>query len=152
MIKMPNMNNKRMALLTSLILLNACSHIQHESSQVNLANAPAIQNQSRESEFTYIDIKQIESNKQKVKGSTDYQKALNKVLIRADKALKRADNPVTNKPKPAPSGDLHDYLSIGPYWWPDPSKPDGLPWIRKDGEVNPQTGVITQIKPVPALF
>ncbi len=37
-----------------------------------------------------------------------------------------------------PSGDKHDYMSIGPYWWPDPSKPDGLPYIRKDGEINPE--------------
>ncbi|MCD7899029.1 MAG: alginate lyase family protein [Bacteroides sp.] len=27
---------------------------------------------------------------------------------------------------------------MGPYWWPDPSKPDGLPYIRKDGERNPE--------------
>ena len=26
---------------------------------------------------------------------------------------------------------------MGPYWWPDPSKPDGLPYIRKDGIRNP---------------
>ena len=37
------------------------------------------------------------------------------------------------------SGDKHDYLSLVPYWWPDPAKPDGLPWIRKDGQVNPLT-------------
>jgi hypothetical protein len=38
----------------------------------------------------------------------------------------------------APSGDPHDYISMGPYWWPDPAKPDGLPWVRRDGEVNPR--------------
>ena len=27
-------------------------------------------------------------------------------------------------------------MSVGPYWWPDPTKPDGLPYIRRDGEVN----------------
>ena len=37
-----------------------------------------------------------------------------------------------------PSGDKHDYASMGPYWWPDPEKEDGLPYIRKDGEVNPE--------------
>jgi hypothetical protein len=37
-----------------------------------------------------------------------------------------------------PSGDKHDYMSIGPYWWPDPQQPDGLPYIRRDGEVNPE--------------
>ncbi|GBL05957.1 alginate lyase family protein [Glaciecola sp. KUL10] len=34
------------------------------------------------------------------------------------------------------SGNLRDYFTIGPYWWPDASKRDGLPWINKDGQVN----------------
>jgi hypothetical protein len=38
-----------------------------------------------------------------------------------------------------PSGDPHDYFSLSPYWWPDPSKPDGLPYIRRDGETNPES-------------
>jgi hypothetical protein len=29
-------------------------------------------------------------------------------------------------------------MSVGPYWWPNPAKPDGLPYIRRDGEVNPE--------------
>ena len=37
-----------------------------------------------------------------------------------------------------PSGDIHDYTSMGPYWWPDPEKEDGLPYIRRDGEINPE--------------
>ncbi len=32
-----------------------------------------------------------------------------------------------------------DYVSLSPYWWPDPEKEDGLPYIRRDGEVNPIT-------------
>ena len=28
-------------------------------------------------------------------------------------------------------------MSISPYWWPDESKEDGLPWIRHDGKTNP---------------
>ncbi|UCD59207.1 MAG: alginate lyase family protein [Candidatus Hydrogenedentota bacterium] len=34
-------------------------------------------------------------------------------------------------------GGPHDYYSNGDYWWPDPSKPDGLPYIRRDGQSNP---------------
>lgn len=30
----------------------------------------------------------------------------------------------------------NDFFSEGPYWWPDPNKPGG-PYIRRDGEVNP---------------
>jgi hypothetical protein len=31
---------------------------------------------------------------------------------------------------------LNDYVSEGPYWWPDPKNPAG-PYIRKDGQRNP---------------
>jgi hypothetical protein len=42
-----------------------------------------------------------------------------------------------------PSGDKHDYMSHAPYFWADPSKPDGLPYIRRDGEHNPEIKKIT---------
>jgi hypothetical protein len=38
-----------------------------------------------------------------------------------------------------PSGDKHDYFSLSPYWWPDSTKPNGLPYIRRDGETNPES-------------
>jgi hypothetical protein len=31
----------------------------------------------------------------------------------------------------------HDYVSEGPYWWPDPKDPKA-PYIRKDGQRNPE--------------
>jgi hypothetical protein len=56
----------------------------------------------------------------------------------ADAALKQKPVSVMDKPVVPPSGDKHDYMSVGPYWWPDPKKEDGLPYIRKDGVVNPE--------------
>jgi hypothetical protein len=41
------------------------------------------------------------------------------------------------------SGDRHDYFSFGPYWWPDPARSDGKPYIRRDGETNPESRVGT---------
>jgi hypothetical protein len=29
-------------------------------------------------------------------------------------------------------------MSLAPYWWPDKNKPNGLPYIRRDGETNPE--------------
>jgi len=58
----------------------------------------------------------------------------------ADKALKQSPVSVMDKPKAPASGDKHDYSSTAPYFWPDPSKPDGLPYIRKDGHRNPESG------------
>jgi len=37
-----------------------------------------------------------------------------------------------------PSGDKHDYMSMGRYWWPNPDTKDGLPYVRKDGVSNPE--------------
>jgi Alginate lyase len=63
--------------------------------------------------------------------------ALGRVRREADKALQAKPVSVMDKTKTPPSGDKHDYLSLGPYFWPDPAKSDGLPWINRDGEVNP---------------
>lgn len=60
------------------------------------------------------------------------------LIAEADKALTRGPYSVTDKSKLVPGATPHDYTSIGPYWWPDPSKSDGLPYIRRDGEVNPE--------------
>jgi hypothetical protein len=63
--------------------------------------------------------------------------AYDALIARAEAAMKRPLYTVTDKRTIPPSGDRHDYLSVGPYWWPDPAKPNGLPYIRRDGEINP---------------
>lgn len=60
------------------------------------------------------------------------------VIARADAALAGPLYSVTAKTRTPPSGDKHDYMSMGPYWWPDPARPGGEPYIRRDGEVNPE--------------
>lgn len=54
------------------------------------------------------------------------------------KALAAGPFTVTSKQVTPPSGDKHDYMSQAPYWWPDPKSPNGLPYIRRDGERNPE--------------
>lgn len=63
--------------------------------------------------------------------------AYERLIARAEAAMKRPLYTVTDKRTIPPSGDRHDYLSIGPYWWPDPATKTGLPYIRRDGEINP---------------
>ena len=55
----------------------------------------------------------------------------------ADNALQHPNPSVTDKGMMPPSGSKQDYLSLSAYWWPDASSADGLPWQRRDGEVNP---------------
>jgi len=71
----------------------------------------------------------------------DPQLAACLVLLRAeaDHLLKLAPASVMDKTRTAASGDKHDYFSFAPYWWPDPKKSDGLPYIRDDGRVNPES-------------
>ena len=60
------------------------------------------------------------------------------IIKEADKKLKQALVSVVDKEMTPSSGDKHDYMSMGRYWWPDPTKIDGLPYIRKDGQSNPE--------------
>src|SRR5438270_10739739 len=46
---------------------------------------------------------------------------------RADQELTGGPYTIVNKPQAPPSGDKHDYVSMAPYFWPDPNKKDGLP-------------------------
>lgn len=71
------------------------------------------------------------------RGESRLQPALERLRADAERALKTPPPSVMEKSRASASGDKHDYFSFGPYWWPDPSKPDGLPYIRRDGEVNP---------------
>ncbi len=52
-------------------------------------------------------------------------------------SMPKAENIAVNKLKIPPGGNIHDYYSQAPYWFPDPSKADGLPYINRDGEFNP---------------
>ena len=66
--------------------------------------------------------------------STTYQE----LVAEAEKLLDVQPLSVVMKEKTPGSGDKHDYMSQARYYWPDPSKPDGLPYISRDGESNPE--------------
>lgn len=55
----------------------------------------------------------------------------------AREALAAPPRPITDFPAPMSEGGLHDYYSNGDYWWPNPDTADGLPYVRRDGESNP---------------
>ncbi|MEI8290173.1 MAG: alginate lyase family protein [Verrucomicrobiota bacterium] len=60
-----------------------------------------------------------------------------RILKAADAALAQQPVTITAFPAKLSEGGLNDFYSNGDYWWPDSSKPNGLPYIRRDGEVNP---------------
>ena len=72
-------------------------------------------------------------------GDKSFQPALRKLEADAKDALRTKPPSVMQKTKTPPSGDKHDYLSVAPYYWPDPRKTNGLPYLRHDGKVNPES-------------
>ena len=85
------------------------------------------------------DGKHLAAAKQRFQsGDESVAKIVKEIRKEADKALELKPVSVVDKPYTPPSGDKHDYMSLSPYWWPDPSKPDGKPYVRKDGEINPE--------------
>ncbi len=86
-------------------------------------------------DLAYADYKALLSRKAAM--AQKEPRYLARLIKRADLILDKDPESVMLKKAIPPSGDKHDYMSVAPYWWPDPKKPDGLPYIRRDGRVNP---------------
>jgi hypothetical protein len=71
-------------------------------------------------------------------GDERFVAADDRLLQDADAAMAMGPYSVVEKEALPPSSDAHDYMSLAPYWWPDPASEGGLPYVRKDGEVNPE--------------
>lgn len=76
--------------------------------------------------------------KSAAESDADRQELVKAATAAADKVMGDGPYAVTQKGITPPSGDKHDYMSQAPYWWADPSKPNGLPYIRHDGLRNPE--------------
>lgn len=72
------------------------------------------------------------------KGDSRLKPLYDRALRDADKLLDEPDPTVVDKGMTPPSGDKHDYISMGRYWWPNPDTKDGLPYVRRDGHSNPE--------------
>jgi len=80
----------------------------------------------------------LESSTSYQAGNKEVEKAVLSILKAGDKALNFAPVSVMDKTQTPVSGDKHDYVSLAKYWFPDPNSPNGLPYIRKDGVINPE--------------
>lgn len=68
--------------------------------------------------------------------------AIAPLLAEANRALDEKPFSVVDKEAVPPSGDKHDYMSLAPYAWPDPGRPNGLPYVVRDGKTNPERDAI----------
>ncbi len=71
-------------------------------------------------------------------GDNSLKAAVAKIENDAKKAMRTEILSIVTKQATPPSGDKRDYMSQAPYFWRNPQTPDGFPYIRKDGERNPE--------------
>ena len=99
-----------------------------------------------------IDFNQLAKSKQRIeKKDKEFAIAFDQLIGDAEHALMFKPVSVMSKKDLPPSGDKHDYMSIAPYWWPNPNTANGVPYIRRDGEVNPETKNFTDKTVLPGL-
>jgi len=61
-----------------------------------------------------------------------------RILNAAQLALSLSPISITQFRAKLSEGGPNDFYSNGDYWWPDLTKPDGLPYIQRDGQTNPE--------------
>lgn len=120
-------------LFLGLVLLHYSVHAENASKTVNAEKAPRV----------FIADSAVLPKvrafvQQDAEGDTPFADAYARLCSDADAWLDTGPFSVMSKTGMPPSGDKHDYWSVGPYWWPDPESADGLPYIRRDGKVNPE--------------
>lgn len=64
-----------------------------------------------------------------------------RILRLAGEAMNQAPLTITTDVAKYTTGGVNDFYSNGDYWWPDPAKSDGLPYIQRDGQTNPNNFV-----------
>jgi len=122
------------AMKTSIVLLVAGSIIcTAQSPPITVMKTPRV---------FLLDAIMLEKLKDQSQ-SKDTLQLLSELKRAAEKAKSEGPFSVMLKEQFPPSKDKHDYMSQAPYFWPDPSKPHGLPYMRKDGERNPEINKIT---------
>lgn len=90
------------------------------------------------------------------RGDPQLRRTVKALTTRADKWLNQGPWTVVDKPRPAPGGDVHEYLSQAPYWWPSKTptqdNPWGCPYVQRDGERNPEVDTGTDRQDVEKTF
>jgi len=91
-----------------------------------------------------MDAKQLVELKNRIKQKDRVTiQLLDSLKKRADVLLHKQPVSVMDKTITPVSGNKRDYMSQAPYFWYDSTKPNGLPYIRRDGQHNPEIKNIT---------
>ncbi len=85
-----------------------------------------------------LNAKELQYQRQIARSQSGSGELLRVVRTEAEKAMSAGPFSVMQKDSTPPSGDKHDYMSLAPYFWPNPDTPNHLPYVRRDGERNPE--------------
>ena len=96
---------------------------------------------SAATDFSYLSPKRLEALKS-ASSETELGAAREKAIADANAVLAegRTHSVTFQTPEGRPHEDWtpNDFFSMGPYWWPNPDTEDGLPYVHRDGRVNPE--------------
>jgi Alginate lyase len=99
-----------------------------------------------------LDWSELSRAKQQARGGdARIVTALKNLRANAERARLGPTYSVTHKTITAPSGSKQDYMSFAPYWWPNPNTASGLPYVHRDGEVNPERDHVSDRKGLDAM-
>ena len=84
----------------------------------------------------FFQAKQAVQNK--TNNDPTLRNSIGQLLSQAGSFISKSPASVIEKDEIPASGNKHDFFSLAPYRWPDPDKPNGLPYINIDGRLNPE--------------
>lgn len=129
--------------LMLLTMLSACATASTATTQNTTPAMSATPTSSANMPRVFLlDPATLQHTKQMLPHDATLQASLRQLTQKADQMLNAQPGSVMEKTQLPPGGDKHDYLSLADYYWPDPSKPDGLPYIEHDGRFSPQASTI----------
>ncbi|HWQ61825.1 MAG TPA: alginate lyase family protein [Negativicutes bacterium] len=91
-----------------------------------------------EGRFIASDEPGLDSVRDKARSRGAEKKLVINLGYDGDWYMKKPVMSVADKTVAPKGGTVHDYASLSRYFWPDPDKHDGLPYIVKDGLTNPE--------------
>ena len=101
---------------------------------------------AQENPLLFHDSKSVSNMLTLLKEDPSKKAAASELIKKGRSILSKSLTSVVAKQQTTPCGNPHEYMSMAAYFWPDPTKPDGLPYIRKDGQRNPDNAKVPDHK------
>lgn len=121
-------------LIGRLLICMTCLSISCVYSQDDLFKGENVDLLSLNKDLLNISRKKISE------GDSSFIPAYNKLIKKVENEYDSYLYSVMQKEHMPPSGNIHDYMSLARYFWPNPNTENGLPYVQRDGRTNPEIG------------